>query len=80
MSSRPRRKVRGVDDSKQAESSTSAQKRKATPDNPNEEDLHKGESPTNKTRVTGEGRPGTLEWMLSSVKSPLCTIEMSVST
>ena len=35
---------------------------------------------SDKRRATGEGKPGSLEWILSSAKSPLCTIDMSVST
>lgn len=74
MTSRPRRQVKGFDIDEQSKPYKPSQKRKASPADEDEELL------TSKARVTAEGKPGSLEWMLSSVKSPLCSIQMSVST
>lgn len=69
MSSRPKRKARETtnydEDNESNQDAGPSQKRS-------------GES-SDKRRATAEGKPGSLEWMLSSSKSPLCNIEMSVS-
>ncbi|PVF97011.1 hypothetical protein CPB86DRAFT_735659 [Serendipita vermifera] len=36
-----------------------------------------GAEKTHKARSTTEGKPGSIEWMLSSAKSPLCKVELS---
>jgi hypothetical protein len=34
--------------------------------------------PARKTPLTADGKPGSLSWILSSEKSPLCKVDLSV--
>jgi hypothetical protein len=72
MSTRSRREIRtpsNYQEESLGEFHEDSQKRKA----PKAEAI-----PVRKTPLTADGKPGSLSWILSSEKSPLCKVDLSV--